>query len=423
MNDLDSLSINISNTLKNKFPDIDNHHYSPNIIKNFINKSKVNYKSKDGIQTVLNSLTNTFTKFRTKTNKERQTYGIVDFDFNNVTKTPPTAQQKLVQREPIEKPIYDSSRREFLNPAPLIIDSGMVNNQYNQSQNQSQNKNNKNNKNNVYLNQIETNNNYQGNYHSTPAPINTTFNLNELNNLPIKQNFNGISKDNKSDSTDINVNNNDTANEINHTDRYILMDKQRDLLKEETSEWTHYLVIDSKDRDFKAFPDPNYYTIRFSPPGFNSENVRAGFVDKLFNNVKSIELIRCGFLDTSSEEDSSDTGGIDPSYIILEVEEFGTQHNGTNQHLNKSLAILDTHFKQGKFKYYDVMYDDAGTVNRFNPRTTIDKMTFRFKLPDGSLYNFGSNNKSKTTTINYMVFKITVLQKTIESSFLNKTYS
>jgi len=404
MNNLDSLSINISNTLKNKFPDIDSNHYSPNIVKNFITKSNINYKDKDGIQKVLNTLTNTLTSFRIKTNKDRQTYGIVDFEFGNNQnhKNSPIPQQKLVQRTPIEPVNNDSSsKREFINKSHLIIDPGMVSSQKS-----------------IYLNQLEASNNkYQNNSH--PAPINTPYNLSDLNSLPIKNNNNG-----KNGSTDINVTlNKPEENEINVTDRYILLDKQRELLKEETSEWTHYLIIDSKDRDFKAYPEPNHYTIRFSPPSFNSEDVRAGFVDKIFNNVKSIELIRCGFLDTSEETDSSDANGMDPSYVIIEVEEFGTQHNGTNQHLNKSLAIVDTHFKQGKFKYYDVMYDEAGTLNRFNPRTTIDKMTFRFKLPDGSLYNFGANNKTKTSTVNYMVFRITVLQKSIETSFLNKTYS
>jgi hypothetical protein len=417
MSDIDTLSLNISKSLKNKFPDIDSNHYSPNVIKNFIFKSKVNHKNKDGIQKVITSLTNTLTEFRIKTNKERQTYGIVDFaNTPNTPKNTPIPQQKLVQinqMNQINQPIYDSSRREFLNPKPLIIDSGMVSNQnYNNN-----GKNKENNQQNIYLNQVETNNSYQGTYKSVPAIPTQPFNLSNLNNLPIKTN-NNINNNNGNG-----INNNETANEINHTDRYILMDKQRELLKEESSEWTHYLIIDSKDRDFKGNPDPNTYTIRFSPPSFSSSDSRAGFVDKIFNNVKSIELIRCGFLDTSGETDSSDASGADPSYIILEVEEFGTQHNGTNQYLNKSLAILDTFVKQGEFKYYDVIYDDAGTVNKFNPRITIDKMTIRFRLPDGSLYNFGANNKSKTSTVNYLVFKITVMQRSLETNFLNKTYS
>ena len=77
------LNSNCCKTLKNKFPDIDSNHYSPSVIKNFIFKTKVNHKNKDGIQKVLTTLTKTLTSFRVKTNKDRQTYGIVDFEFAN----------------------------------------------------------------------------------------------------------------------------------------------------------------------------------------------------------------------------------------------------------------------------------------------------------------------------------------------------
>jgi hypothetical protein len=384
MSDLDSLSLNISKALKGKFPDIDNNHYSPNVIKSFITKSKINYKVQSEIQRVINTLTNTLTSYRIKTNKEKQTLGIVDFDSQPYIHQP-TNRQKLVQREPIKTVKQDSSKREFLNSKPLIVDAGMVANKQMP---------------NVYLNQLETNN-------SLP----TNFNL--INNFP-----SGLPTTLPNNLPDELTNNEPEFN--NNTDRYILTDRERNMISEETSEWSHYLIIDSKDRDFKAFPDPNFYTIKFSPPGFNSDNARPGFVDKIFSNVKSIELIRCCILDTSNEPDSSDTSNNSPPYIILEVEEFDTQNNGTNQHLNKSLTILDTFNIQDKFKYFNPL-SDTKIISKFNPRATIDKMTFRFKLPDGSLYNFGVNNKTKTTTVNYMLFKITVLQKTIETSFVNKS--
>jgi hypothetical protein len=169
------------------------------------------------------------------------------------------------------------------------------------------------------------------------------------------------------------------------------------------------------------YKSPNEYTIRFSPPNFNSNDNRTGFVDRILHNVKSIELIKCGFLDTSDLTDSSDSGNNDPAYIILEVEEFGTNHNGTNQYLNKSLAILDTFEKQNKYKYYKVMYDDKPMINKFNPRVTINKMTIRFRMPDGKLYNFGGVNNTNTETVNYVVFKVTVLQRFLETKYLNQT--
>jgi hypothetical protein len=95
--------------------------------------------------------------------------------------------------------------------------------------------------------------------------------------------------------------------------------------------------------------------------------------------------------------------------------------NGTNQYLNKSLAILDTFQKQDNYKYYKVMYDDKPMINKFNPRVTIDKMTIRFRLPDGKLYSFGGVNNNNTQTVNYVVFKITVLQRFLETKYLNQT--
>lgn len=405
---LDSLSYDISKALRGKYPDIDNSHYAPNIIKDFILKTNSSYKNRTEVQNIIHKITTNLNQFRTKIDKNRQHMGIVDFTMNNLknpTKNVAPPQQKLVQ--PTTQPIIapTSSKREFVNKSPLIIDSNMTSN---------------NNLDNIYLNNVETSNIHQNNYQSHPAKPNNLIN-NESSILNPTLN---LLKDLPSTITD-------SSNEIeyNHTDRFILTEKQRNLIREEENEWTYYLVIDSKDRDFKGYPNPSSYTIRFSPPNFNSSDARQGFVDKIFHNVKSIELIRCAFLDTSTNSDASDyiENGppiVDhsPPYISIEIEEFGTQHNGTNQNLNRTLAILDTHQKIGNFKYYDIMYDDSGTLNKFNPRITIDKMSIKFKLPDGTLYNFGSANNSNTSTVNYMVFRLVVMQRSLETQFLNKTF-
>jgi hypothetical protein len=413
---LDSLSYDISKALRSKYPDIDTSHYAPNIIKDFIIKTNSSYKNRTEVQTIIHKITTNLNQFRTKLDKNKQSRGIVDFAINNLNdfKKPSPPQQKLVQ--PTTQPIIapTSSKREFINKNPLIIDSNMATN---------------NKMDNVYLNNIETSNLHYNNYQSHPA--NQTLNL--LKDLPtnLDQTFN--QNNHKSGSTDNNVNLkvNDSSNEldVNHTDRFILTEKQRNLIREEENEWTYYLVIDSKDRDFKSYPNPSSFTIRFSPPNFNSSDARTGFVDKIFHNVKSIELIRCAFLDTSTQQDASDY--IDqgppivnnsPPYISIEIEEFGTQHNGTNQNLNRTLAIVDTYQKVGNFKYFDIMYDDSGTLHKCNPRITIDKMSIKFKLPDGTLYNFGNANNNNTSTVNYMVFRIIVMQRSLETQFLNKTF-
>jgi hypothetical protein len=381
--DIDGLSINISQAFKRKYPEIDQNHYSQNNIKDYIHRTNINYKTKDGIQQIIASLTQTMNHLKTKMNKENQSKGHLQnhITIPNQYQIP---QQNLVVQNKIPENVNNYSRKEFLNKNPLIVDPITLPTQ-------------------PYLNHIESKNNMvQNNYQSFPSPPNQKdMTLSTLSSLP---------------------------SEINQTDRFILMDKQKNLLKEDTSEWTYYLVIDSKDRDMKSYKLPNEYTIRFSPPSFNNKDpitgkndARTGFVDRIMHNVKSIELIKCGFLDTSDLSDSSDSSNNPPPYVILEVEEFGTNHNGTNQYLNKSLAIMDTFTKQDNYKYFNVMYDDKPMINKFNPRVTIDKMTIRFRLPDGTLYNFGGANDENTATVNYLVFKITVMQRFLETQYLNKT--
>ncbi len=375
--DIDTLSLNISQAFKRKYPEIDQNHYSQYNIKDYIQKNHININSKDGIQYVISNLTKTLNQLKSKINKETQSRG----HNRNLPPTQnqfQTPQQNLVVQNKIQDNQSNNySRKEFLNKNPLTIDSSTLPTQ-------------------PYLNHIESKNNVISNaYQSFPSPPNQKdMTLSTLSSLP---------------------------SEINQTDRFILMDKQKNLLKEDTSEWTYYLVIDSKDRDLNIYKSPNEYTIRFSPPSFNNNDARTGFVDRILHNVKAIELIKCGFLDTSDLTDSSDSGGNHPPYVILEVEEFGTNHNGTNQYLNKSLAIMDTFEKQDNYKYFRVMYDDKPMINRFNPRVTIDKMTIRFRLPDGTLYNFGGVNNTNTATVNYLVFKITVMQRFLETQYLNQT--
>ncbi len=375
--DIDTLSLNISQAFKRKYPEIDQNHYSQHNIKDYIQKNHININSKDGIQYVISNLTKTLNQLKSKINKETQSRG----QNRNLPPTQnqfQTPQQNLVVQNKIQDNQPNNySRKEFLNKNPLTIDSNTLPTQ-------------------PYLNHIESKNNVISNaYQSFPSPPNQKdMTLSTLSSLP---------------------------SEINQTDRFILMDKQKNLLKEDTSEWTYYLVIDSKDRDLNIYKSPNEYTIRFSPPSFNNNDARTGFVDRILHNVKAIELIKCGFLDTSDLTDSSDSGGNHPPYVILEVEEFGTNHNGTNQYLNKSLAIMDTFTKQDNYKYFRVMYDDKPMINRFNPRVTIDKMTIRFRLPDGTLYNFGGVNNTNTATVNYLVFKITVMQRFLETQYLNQT--
>ncbi len=419
MSTIDNLSLNISKALKQKFPDIDGQHYSPNVIKDFIQKTNSNYQTNEGVQKIIIGLTNNLNQFKLKMNKTKQAKGLVDLSFNPATsqsKTTPIPQQNLVKQNQLITHPVNTSRREYINQNPLIIDSGMTNQINNQQ---------------VYLNHIETNNNQRDNFHSFPSTPNLQNNFQNNKNgnseinvnigSPIDNILNSLPTSLPTDTpTSLAAMTTQSTPQNNHTDRFILTEKQRNLIKEDDTDLSYYIIIDSKDRDMNIFHSPNDYTIRFSPPNFNGSDNRFGYVDKIFHNVKSIELVRCGFLDTSGEEGSSDFEENDPPYVILEIDEFITQHNGTNQNLNKATIIMDSFSKIGKYKYYD-LYDNEGRITKFNPRITIDKMSFKFRLPDGSLYQFGNANDTNTKTVNYMVFRIVVMQKTLETNYLNKT--
>lgn len=382
MTDLETLSLKLYTGFKNKYPELDPNHFTPTIIGNLISKSKINYQSEDGVRKIIGLINQNLNYFRKKINKERQQKGLLDFSLDTQTKVQRNGSQaqpvsNLVRYSKPIKPTYDNSRREFRGQSLIVDPSGKVNNKRQK----------------IPLNHLESHNLEHSNSKSFPD---------------YSDGLDGISSLR------------DIEPEINQNDRFILDNSQRKMITEENGEWVYYLVIDSKDRNYDVHQSPNSYTIGFSPPSFNSSDVRPGYIDQSFNNVKSIELVKCFFLDTSSQDDASDYSA-PPPYVLLEIEEFTTQFHGTNQYLNRSMLILDQFTTQGSYKYYNVLYSDVGVVTKFNPRITLDRISVKFRLPNGDLYNFGEENDNNTNTVNLLVFKITVMKKNLETNFFNQT--
>lgn len=374
--DLNHISQKIYEGFQKKYPEVDHHHFKPETVKSIILRSRVNYRSQEGLKSVITVLNQKLSAFKEQINKERQRKGVLDFTVDpqsKVSKQSLPQQALVIAQKSNQNPPQNHSRREFLNPNPVII-------------NQDGPK--------VPLNQLVTRNQQTPNHQSFPAH-------------PEDINLSGLDE---------------PRTETNQSDHYILTSNQRNLFKEEDGRSVHYLIIDSKDRDFNMSASPNAYTIKFSAPSFDNSNTRQGYIDRSFHNVESIELVKCVFLDTSDKADASDNGN-PPAYVSVEIDEFVTQHHGTNQYLNQSIAVLDKYSTQGNFKYYNLLYNDVGTITRFNPRITLDKITIRFRLPNGELYNFGADHDSTTSTVNFLVFKITHLQKNLQTNFFNQTLS
>lgn len=200
--------------------------------------------------------------------------------------------------------------------------------------------------------------------------------------------------------------------------------KPEELMTTKIDTWTSYIVIDSKDRDTGRFSSPNDFTIDLSPDTYQSGSERKGFIRRNFHNVIAIEVISCMFLNTSGEGDSSDASN-PPAYIILEIPELSRNMYGTNDILNNGLDIFTTFTTQGQYKYYKVPLN-AGSytiTNKYESGIALNKLTIRYKLPNGDLYNFGDANDSNTNTVNKLILKVTHKKHMISTAFLHKETS
>lgn len=198
--------------------------------------------------------------------------------------------------------------------------------------------------------------------------------------------------------------------------------KQREqaikMISPETIDKEFILVIDSKDRDYDLYSSPNNYVIHLSP----SDSTSSGYIDRGFNNIKSIELLDVILIDSSSETGATDNGTTFP-YLLLEVEELGGQFEGTNNEISKSFAILKNATVTNGFKYYDLLANSSSKtlIKTFNPNISLSKLTIRFRTPDGTIFNFGEANNSKTSTVNQIAFRIVLSQKNLATRFIDKS--
>jgi hypothetical protein len=192
------------------------------------------------------------------------------------------------------------------------------------------------------------------------------------------------------------------------------------LFEKDTKEKIYYISIDSNDRDLKKWPNPNHYQINFEPNSFSNNEKMTGFINKSFNNVKSVEMIESIIPIRSN---SGDNYKLLP-YILLEVEELGSVYQGTNDYISQTFSKLIFEKVIGSYCYSS---NNFSIKKIFNPRIALNKFTVRFRKPNGKLYNFGKYmynpdilDKEKIKPNNILTFKITCIVKSLDTMFLNK---
>lgn len=182
------------------------------------------------------------------------------------------------------------------------------------------------------------------------------------------------------------------------------------------------VIIDSKDRDYTKNPNPNEFEISFSPSN-NPDSENKGFVVRGFNNIICCELLDVIILDTNDEPDSSDNGTKKIPYLILELPELQTNYDGTNDNINRAFALLTTYETLWGYRHYKIMSNVSDTTVKktYNPRINLSKLTVKLLLPDGTPYSFGENNLSNEDTVIKLSFRISVVQKNLESNYIQSS--
>ena len=171
-----------------------------------------------------------------------------------------------------------------------------------------------------------------------------------------------------------------------------------DIEFEEETKLTSFLIsINSKDRDTKLWKCPNEYSINFAP----QNGQKNGYINRAFDNVVSVQLVSAIFPKICENGNNLE----DYPYIILEIDELGSNYNGTDDYTSKAFAQLTFDLNLGKYKKL-VTRNDIEYTKFFRPRISLNKFTIRIKTPDGKLYNFGkkcdkiNNNNINNDNIN-----------------------
>ena len=248
---------------------------------------------------------------------------------------------------------------------------------------------------------------------------------NNLNSTDLDAIVKSYSLDKNTDKQNISLTSGhlDKINKIINKEDNILKERENlNLLYEEEREFAYNIVIDSKDRDYNKYSSPNEFVIDFSPPSGSSSEINTGYINRAFGNIIRCELINVIILDTSEEEDSTDSSGNKIPYILLEVEELGSNYEGTNDNLSRSFAMLTNYTLRSGYKHYllNSVNSDSTIKKIYNPRISLNRMTIKLKKPDGTLYNFGAINESNTSTVIKLTFRIITLQKNLGTKFINK---
>jgi hypothetical protein len=169
-----------------------------------------------------------------------------------------------------------------------------------------------------------------------------------------------------------------------------------------TTTTTKCIAVDSRDRNRELFPDSNRFRVHINP----SDTFEGAGLFTNLKNIESIKLVECIVPDFTGNH----------SYLTLVIPELQDTMLGTNDKLKKAFAMIFPDTVNGNF----VSCKTKGCcycLKKFKPAlANINRLTFEFYAPDGTLVDFGTDTTPPTAP-NGNVQVIVILEvHTIESN-------
>lgn len=167
---------------------------------------------------------------------------------------------------------------------------------------------------------------------------------------------------------------------LNDKEEYKQVDESKNEPKQQLRliQKSHVITINSNDRDLELYPDCNEFSIEL----YNDEDSNQFENISKYNNIIRIEL-----LNVIVPKYSNYDGNLDNyPYLLLEIEELGGNYSGSNNFLKNTFSKLIFEKTFGKFKSINQI-----TEKEFYPPISFNKLSIKFRKPNGELYNFGDN--------------------------------
>jgi hypothetical protein len=161
----------------------------------------------------------------------------------------------------------------------------------------------------------------------------------------------------------------------------------------------HYLAIGSADRDRSKDPNVSKYTI----PLVGSDNETVCTPGTEYRNIYSFELVNATIPNINNV--------LCEPHLLFQIEEIQDTYDSSNLNCAKSFVKLTFDEKVGKWLRLDRNFGEP-YIKYFYPKplASLQKLTISIRKLDGTLFNFGADNKPpkapKPLIQNFFTFKI-----------------